>query len=152
MKKILYSLIILLISFVGNQAQSAEQNIHKKIKHIYLTFDDGPLNGSQRINDAVLTEKLPIFVMLVGKHALARPEDVKLYKENKFIGVGNHSYSHANNHYKLYYSTPKSVLNDFVKNKDALKLSNKIGRLPGRNMWRIHGRSKNDYNCGFQPQ
>jgi peptidoglycan/xylan/chitin deacetylase (PgdA/CDA1 family) len=46
-----------LISFVGNQAQSAEQNIHKKIKHIYLTFDDGPLNGSQRINDAVLTEK-----------------------------------------------------------------------------------------------
>jgi hypothetical protein len=30
--------------------------------------------------------------MLVGKHALARPEDVKLYKENKFIGVGNHRF------------------------------------------------------------
>jgi hypothetical protein len=73
--------------------------------------------------------------MLVGEHALARPKDVKLNKENEFIGVGNHSYSHANNHYKLYYSTPKGVLNDFIRNKDTLALDNKIGRLPGRNMW-----------------
>ncbi|MEN8912429.1 MAG: hypothetical protein ABF257_01145, partial [Polaribacter sp.] len=28
-------------------------------KYIYLTFDDGPLNGSQRINDAILSEKIP---------------------------------------------------------------------------------------------
>ncbi|CAC9546178.1 hypothetical protein [uncultured Gammaproteobacteria bacterium] len=150
MKNIIYGLIILLSSFTTNsQAQSIEQNAHKKVKHIYLTFDDGPLNGSRRINDAVLAEKLPIFVMLVGEHALARPKDVKLYKENKFIGVGNHSYSHANNHYKLYYSTPKGVLNDFIRNKDTLALDNKIGRLPGRNMWRIKGRSKNDVSSGI---
>jgi peptidoglycan/xylan/chitin deacetylase (PgdA/CDA1 family) len=150
MKNIIYGLIILLSSFTTNsQAQSIEQNAHKKVKHIYLTFDDGPLNGSRRINDAVLAEKLPIFVMLVGEHALARPKDVKLYKENEFIGVGNHSYSHANNHYKLYYSTPKGVLNDFIRNKDTLALDNKIGRLPGRNMWRIKGRNKNDVSSGI---
>jgi hypothetical protein len=52
----------------NSQAQSIEQNAHKKVKHIYLTFDEGPLNGSRRINDAVLAEKLPIFVMLVKLH------------------------------------------------------------------------------------
>jgi len=151
MKNIIYSLIILLSSCAANnQAQSTDQSTHKNIKHIYLTFDDGPLNGSRRINDAVLAEELPIFVMLVGEHALARPKDVRLYKENKFIGVGNHSYSHANDHYKLYYSNPKGVLKDFIKNKNALKLDNKIGRLPGRNMWRINGRSRNDVSSGIE--
>lgn len=43
-------------------------------KYIYLTFDDGPLNGSQRIDDVILIEKLPVTVMLVGEHDLAKPQ------------------------------------------------------------------------------
>lgn len=86
-------------------------------KYIYLTFDDGPLNGSQRINDTILSEKIPITVLLVGEHALVRPKDVDLYRENEYIEIGNHSYSHANDHYKLYYSNPEGVLKDFKRLK-----------------------------------
>ena len=119
-------------------------------KYIYLTFDDGPLRGSQRINDAVRSEKIPITVMLVGAHALVRPKEVALYKENEYIEVGNHSYSHANNHYQQYYSHPEGVLLDFKRSMDTLRLTDKIGRLPGRNMWRIGGRSKNDISSGIE--
>lgn len=119
-------------------------------KYIYLTFDDGPLNGSQRINDAILSEKIPITVLLVGEHALVRPKDVDLYRENEYIEIGNHSYSHANDHYKLYYSNPEGVLKDFKRNMDTLKINSKLGRLPGRNMWRINGRSKNDISSGIE--
>ncbi len=119
-------------------------------KYIYLTFDDGPLNGSQRINDAILSEKIPITVLLVGEHALVRPRDVDLYRENEYIEIGNHSYSHANDHYKLYYSNPEGVLKDFKRNMDTLKINSKLGRLPGRNMWRINGRSKNDISSGIE--
>jgi peptidoglycan/xylan/chitin deacetylase (PgdA/CDA1 family) len=149
MNNIIYSLIILLFSYSANSSE-VQTNQSQIQKYIYLSFDDGPLNGSQRINDALLTEKIPITVMLVGEHALVRPQDVELYKKNEFIEVGNHSYSHANNHYKLYYSNPTGVLNDFIRNKDALKLDDKIGRLPGRNMWRRNGRSKNDISSGIE--
>lgn len=120
------------------------------MKYIYLSFDDGPLNGSARIDDAIVTEQVPISVMLVGEHALHRPQDVTLYKKNNYIEVGNHSYNHANSHYKLYYSDPESVLADFIKNKKVLGLTDKIARLPGRNMWRINGRSKNDVSSGVE--
>ena len=62
----------------------------------------------------------------------------------------NHSYSHANDHYKLYYSNPEGVLKDFKRNMDTLKINSKLGRLPGRNMWRINGRSKNDISSGIE--
>jgi hypothetical protein len=40
MKNIIYGLIILLSSFTTNsQAQSIEQNAHKKVKHIFFTTE-----------------------------------------------------------------------------------------------------------------
>ena len=44
----------------------------------------------------------------------------------------------------------KVNLKDFIKNMDTLKLDNKIARLPGRNMWRINERSRNDVDSGTQ--
>ena len=117
---------------------------------VYLTFDDGPLNGSQHINDVVLSEKIPISVMLVGKHAAIRPHDVELYRNNPYIELGNHSYTHANEHYVAYYNNPEGVLADFVRNMDSLQLTDKIGRLPGRNMWRVNQRSRNDISSGIE--
>lgn len=117
---------------------------------VYLTFDDGPLNGSQHINDVVLSEKIPISVMLVGKHAAIRPHDVELYRNNPYIELGNHSYTHANEHYVAYYNNPEGVLADFVRNMDSLQLTDKIGRLPGRNMWRVNQRTRNDISSGIE--
>ena len=120
MKKItIIGLLILGIIFItfyfSKCIKSADILPQNNKKYIYLTFDDGPLNGSQRINDAILSEKIPITVLLVGEHALVRPKDVDLYRENEYIEIGNHSYSHANDHYKLYYSNPEGVLKDFKR-------------------------------------
>src|SRR5882757_7898109 len=40
-------------------------------RYIYLTFDDGPLGGSEDIDDAVTKEKIKINVFIVGQHALS---------------------------------------------------------------------------------
>jgi len=37
-----------------------------------------------------------------------------------------------------------------LKNQSTLKLQDKIVRLPGRNMWRLDGKSKNDGASGVQ--
>ena len=156
LKKITFSLLILgltltVLSFCKNEPLEDNKNPKQaSTKYIYLTFDDGPLNGSQRINNVILSEKVPVTVLLVGKHALARPQYVNLYRKNEFIEIGNHSYSHANARYRLYYSNPEGVLKDFTRNIDTLRLTDKKGRLPGRNMWRINGRSRNDINSGIK--
>jgi hypothetical protein len=52
------------------------------------------------------------------------------------IALCNHSYSHAGNHYLVYYQHPADVVTDFERTKDSLHLSNNIARTPGRNIWR----------------
>ena len=37
---------------------------HKQ--YVYLTFDDGPLDGSQNIDSIILAEKIKISVFLIG--------------------------------------------------------------------------------------
>jgi peptidoglycan/xylan/chitin deacetylase (PgdA/CDA1 family) len=147
----LIPVILLLISAMTNQgkAQSAveEKSNSSFIKYIYLTFDDGPLNGSENIDSVILAERLKISVFLVGEHAEKSRQlgtYYKMYEQNPFVEVYNHSYTHANDRYKLFYSDPKNVLTDIQKNEMILGLRYKIVRLPGRNMWRIGGRKKDD--------
>lgn len=135
---------------------SASMPLHKTLpavqskqplKYIYLTFDDGPLNGSENIDSVVLSERLKISVFIVGEHAEKSKQlgnYYKLYEENPFVEAYNHSYTHANDHYKEFYSNPQQVLKDIQKNEQQLNLRYKVVRLPGRNMWRIGGRKKDD--------
>lgn len=120
-------------------------------KYIYLTFDDGPLNGSENIDSVILAEKLKISVFLVGRQVLknrSMETYFKYYEDNPYIDEYNHSFSHANNEYQKFYSNTASVVADIEKNQDTLKLPFKIVRLPGRNMWRLDGRKKNDEISG----
>lgn len=121
--------------------------------YVYLTFDDGPLNGSENINDIVLQEKIKISVFMVGMHVIKnRQMDTyaKYYDQNPYIDEYNHSYTHANNHYEAFYNDPAQSVKDILYNQTLLKLPYKIVRLPGRNMWRMDGRSKNDGTSGIQ--
>jgi len=114
-------------------------------KFIYLSFDDGPLNGSQNINKIINIEKIPINVMVVGAHVEGGKKNRKYFDDyinNIYIEVNNHSYSHANHRYKNYYLNPIGVLYDFNKSMNYLELDNKIARLPGRNVWRVNGEKK----------
>lgn len=125
----------------------------KTKKYIYLTFDDGPLNGSQNIDQVFLNEKLKVTVFLVVEHVeqnKTMTDYFKYYEENPYIEECNHSYTHANNQYKKFYSNTENSIADIVKNQELLKLQDKIVRLPGRNMWRIDGRSKNDGASGIE--
>lgn len=132
---------------------AAEEPVKKKLplKYIYLSFDDGPLHGSERIDSIVKAERIKISVFLVGRQLQVSKqlgEYVKMYEENPFVESYNHSYSHANSHYQSYYKDPVQVLNDIIKNEEALKLHFKIVRLPGRNIWRVGNRKRDDGNSG----
>jgi peptidoglycan/xylan/chitin deacetylase (PgdA/CDA1 family) len=121
------------------------------VRTVYLTFDDGPLEGSEDVDDAVRQEKIKINVFLVGSHALssARMKGYcQLYEMNHWIEVGNHSYSHAHDGYQTYYANADTVLQDFLKNEKVMNLSNKLARLPGRNMWRLKDRKRGDVSSG----
>ncbi len=123
------------------------------IRHIYLTFDDGPLEGSEDINDAVKNEHIDINVFVVGQHALSsvrKKKYYRLYLNDSLIEVGNHSYSHAHNQYEKFYENPKLVLADFLKCQELLKIPNKYARQPGRNQWRLSDTVINDVRSGSQ--
>jgi len=118
---------------------------------IYLTFDDGPLNGSEDINDAVRKEQVKINVFVVGMHAMANPRlksYCELYETNPWIEVGNHSYSHAVNGYHTFYASPEALLQDFLSCEKVIHLQTRLARLPGRNMWRIKERRSDDVKSG----
>jgi peptidoglycan/xylan/chitin deacetylase (PgdA/CDA1 family) len=152
-KRALPVFIFLFCSSTIAIAQSKEPTAvpeHKKdttAYTIYLSFDDGPLEGSEDINDAVQKEDIKVNVFVVGMHAFASARMqrfYKLYEANSHIEIGNHSYTHAHDHYNLYYEKPDSVLRDFEKNQLELGIKNKLARLPGRNMWRLKGIVIND--------
>ena len=127
-------------------------NLHElPAKFIYLSFDDGPLNGSENIDSVILAERLKVSVFLVGEHAEKSKQlgnYYKLYEQNPFVESYNHSFTHANDKYELFYRNPENVLTDIQKNEKLLNLRYKIVRLPGRNMWRIGDRKKDDEFSG----
>jgi peptidoglycan-N-acetylglucosamine deacetylase len=120
-------------------------------RYIYLTFDDGPLEGSEDIDDAVRKEKIKINVFIVGQHALANKRMhgfFQLYIDDPLIEVGNHSFSHAHNQYQKFYENPENVLRDFLKCQQQLNIPYKYARQPGRNQWRLKDTAINDVSSG----
>jgi peptidoglycan/xylan/chitin deacetylase (PgdA/CDA1 family) len=120
-------------------------------QYIYLSFDDGPLNGTENIDSVILAEKLKISVFIIGKNveeSKGLGVYYKLYEENPYVEAYNHTYTHANDKYRKFYRHPDKVLTDVQENERILKLKYKIVRLPGRNMWRLGGRKKDDLKSG----
>lgn len=108
-------------------------------KHIYLSFDDGPLPGTGNCIDICLNEHIPVTFFEIGLHKSRSKHGQKLYQRilsNKSLfALCNHSFSHAYNKYSDYYNNPDSALADFLKAKDILQPDNNITRLPGNNGW-----------------
>jgi hypothetical protein len=110
---------------------------------LYLSTDDGPLRCSGNIDAVVREFRVPLAAFVVGKHARSGVYRSYLdaYRSNPYVTLANHSYSHADGRYSDYYRHPRRVLEDFEKNRRILNLSDKKGRLPGRDSWRIGGRA-----------
>lgn len=124
---------------------------HKRsaIYQIYLTFDDGPSEGSRVVDQFSLADSLDINVFLIGDNACRNRINRQIleeYRDNPFVEIGNHSFSHAGAHYHAYFTDPASVVADFLRNRDSLGLKNDLLRLPGRNCFRVGGLVKDDGN------
>jgi len=117
---------------------SLKREFNKHPKHVFLTFDDGPLVGSFAIDSLATAKNVKLNTFLVGRHAnmsKGRKRDLEKYKENPLISCYNHSYTHAYNKFSNFYSNVETSYEDFIKNEHDLGLSHKIIRLPGRNIW-----------------
>lgn len=141
MKNLYLTLIFTGFSLTGSALQQT----------VYLTLDDGPLPESKCIDSLVRKERFKVNIFAVGSNLVGKigSENYALYKSNPYIKIFNHSYSHANGHYKKYYQDAAAVLKDFQKNDSLLTPFFPIVRMPGRNMWRVGGRSRNDINSGI---
>ena len=108
-------------AYAQNKPLSEDSLAAKKpVNHIYLTFDDGPLEGSDEVSDAVQTENIEVTIFVVGSNVLKnqRLQDYyHLYEHNPYIEIGNHSYSHARDAYGKFYKNAEQVLLDFLKNQ-----------------------------------
>jgi len=120
-------------------------------KYIYLTIDDAPLNGTNYIDSVIAATKVKTNIFLVGNSIDGSHRFRKYHqqmKENPYIAIYNHSYSHAKHKYTKYYQNPDLVLSDFEKNRTDFNITHKIARLPGRNLWQIGDRKKNYKQTG----
>lgn len=114
---------------------------------IYLTFDDGPNKGTENLLKILNKRKVYATAFLIGVHARASLQqkiDFEALKKDTLVEFANHSYSHAHNKFLQFYRNPSIVVKDFDRAMDSLKLTNKIARTPGRNIWRLNNITKTD--------
>jgi len=130
---------------------SIRNALNKRPKHIYLSFDDGPLIGSRAIDSIISARNIKISAFLIGKHAHMSKHLMKSYKryyDNPLVDCYNHSFTHANNRFQTFYSNPQKAFEDFEKNELDLELKHKIVRMPGRNIWYFNEMRRVDLNSG----
>jgi peptidoglycan/xylan/chitin deacetylase (PgdA/CDA1 family) len=119
---------------------------------VYLTFDDGPLNGSKNVLDVLAAEKVPATLFMVGMHVEASADHKALLQRAKsmpLLTVGNHSYSHAHDKYRAFYADAEAVVADMLRANKVLGLSPVVhARLPGRDVFRLLDVSRDDLGIG----
>jgi peptidoglycan-N-acetylglucosamine deacetylase len=117
---------------------------------IYLTIDDGPSPYSADILEVANEKNVKLTVFLVGNNLWSKKyrEFLNQYRNNPFIELANHSYSHAKGKYALYYKNPNGVLLDFYKNIVQMQLPNNLARLPGRSFWALGNKEQINQESG----
>ncbi len=119
---------------------------------VYLTFDDGPLNGTSNVLDVLAAEKVPATLFMVGMHVEASAAHKALLARAKslpLVTVGNHSYSHAHDKYRIFYADAEGVVADMLRANKVLGLSPVVhARLPGRDVFRLLDVSRDDLGIG----
>ena len=128
------------------QAPIVARVSHSK-KELYLTFDDGPLRGTSNVIRVLREEGVNATMFFVAKHAERRPDLYMMAKAMPNILIANHTYSHANGHYKYFYSSSYRVASD-IEHAQLLLGGRKFLRLAGRNVWRTPEVSRDDRAIG----
>lgn len=122
-------------------------------KTMYLTFDDGPVYGTENILQVISEEKVPAAMFFIGKHIIRNKRNQSYYKsaqENPYVLIGNHTHTHASGRYRKFYSQdPRYIVEDIqiaheILSKDGLVKKIPYTRLAGRNVYRLPSIEKND--------
>ena len=116
-------------------------------KELYLTFDDGPLNGTGNVLKVLKEEGVSASMFFVGRHVRQRPNLYNLCRRMPNILVANHTYSHANGHYQRFYRDTYNLMSD-VERAQLLIGGRKYLRLAGRNVWRTPEVQRDDRAIG----
>ena len=139
------------------ELQKVEQTVQQEASpvidtthwYVYLTFDDGPQPGTANCIQICKEEQVKASFFMVGLHT-DRWKAGKLLVDAirqaypQFI-LANHSYSHANNHYRYFYEHPDAALSDFEQAEQVVRPNFKIARLPGNNAWGIEHKEKSHH-------
>jgi peptidoglycan-N-acetylglucosamine deacetylase len=107
-------------------------------KYIYLTFDDGPQNGTMQVFDLCKKLGVKATFFMIGEHAAdkwGRKIVSTIREAYPDILLANHSYTHANNRYVYFYQHHQMAEQDFYRVQDSLDIPYKIVRLPGNSAW-----------------
>lgn len=120
---------------------------------LYLTFDDGPLGGTDDVIEVLTNAKLKGTLFMVASHITGRwrKKVLQQAQENPWVEIANHSNHHAHNRYRRFYSQPDTVLTDFESANQPLGIAPATtihSRLPGRNTWRTQTITKTDGDSG----
>ncbi len=115
-------------------------------QYIYLTFDDGPQQGTQACFNLCKKEAIKASFFMVGLHTKLRSDGKKIVSMIREaypqVLLANHSYTHAYNKYQFFYHHPNLALADFNKAQVVLQAPFKISRLPGNRSWVRDGEVK----------
>ncbi len=106
--------------------------------YIYLTFDDGPQNGTKACIDVCKKLETKATFFMVGEHASSPflKEIVQFIKGNyPNLLLANHSTTHANGKYHFFYEHENFAAEDFYLAQKTLHVPFKIIRLPGNTSW-----------------
>lgn len=101
---------------------------------IALTFDDGPKPGvTELLVNVLKQENIPATFFVIGRHAAAHPELVKLIADAGFE-IENHTYTHANLTLLSRASIERELLKTIAAVQAATGKRMKYFRPPGGNL------------------
>lgn len=122
------------------------KKLDSNARFIYLTFDDGPLGGSDKLNEIILEKQTKATVFVVARHTKGKNSNKMFqdFKANPYLEVDNHSYTHANNRYQAFYAREGGdfAARDIMQCEQELGLTHKVVRLPGRDSWILPKRER----------
>jgi|GEM_PF-204960 len=108
-------------------------------KYIYLTFDDGPQNGTVACFNLCRQLGVKATFFMVGLHTQRKSDGKTIVRNIRDAYpqtlLANHSYSHAYDKYHYFYEHPAESQNDFYSSQQLLNVPYKIIRLPGNSAW-----------------
>lgn len=112
---------------------------------IYLSFDDGPQNGTANCMRICSDANAKATFFMVGMHQNSpdRKALVDAIRQDRRFLLANHSFTHAyQNNYRRFYGHPQAAFADFLQAETTLQVPVKMARFPGNDTWAMHGKTK----------